>query len=119
MYKVFKKQPDNIELPSNHKVARNIYFNSIRQAKQDCWENFLQNTIKGDIFKAYNYTKSRQSDILAILNYKVGANKVAASNFEDKCEALLTTLYSTSNNMPQSQIPPLNKSQCEIGRAHV
>ena len=36
-------------------VAKNTYFQRVRQDKRAHWDNFLQNAIKEDIFKAYRY----------------------------------------------------------------
>ena len=44
-FRLYKKNPSS-QLEEEYKTTRNLYCNSIREAKRTCWDNFLQNAIK-------------------------------------------------------------------------
>ena len=86
-------------LEKEYKVAKNAYFQSVRQAKRAHWDNFLQNAIKEDIFKAYNYTKkAAHNSVIPSIGYTKDGRKETAKTFEQKCEAFLTSLFPTATN---------------------
>ena len=91
------------QLEEEYKAAKNTYFQSVRQAKRDHWDDFLQNAIKEDIFKAYSYTKrSAHNSVVPSIEYTKDGRKETAKTFEQKCEAFLTTLFPTTTNGPSS-----------------
>jgi len=49
-----------------HKARANYYF-EIKKAKSNCWNNFLENASKKEIFKAFQYTKQNKIEKLSIL----------------------------------------------------
>ncbi|OXV05133.1 hypothetical protein Egran_07099 [Elaphomyces granulatus] len=95
------------ELEEDWKTVRNSYFISIRQAKQTYWENFLQDAIKEDIFKAYSYTKPRQSTTIPSIRYTRDNQEEIAKTFNEKCNAFLSTLFPTPS-LPNRPIEPQN-----------
>ena len=46
------------------------YFYKIKQAKATCWNDFLENAVEKDIFKAFNYTKFNRIEKLSIIQYQ-------------------------------------------------
>ncbi len=40
-----------------YQQARNCYFNEIKMAKSNCWNQFLEKAEGKEIFKAFTYTK--------------------------------------------------------------
>ena len=72
-----------------YKELRNPYFSAIKKAKADCWNQFLEGAEGKDIFKAFQYIKSRKVERIPILEY--GDKK--AITFEQKCEAFMSTLF--------------------------
>ena len=95
------------QLEEEYKAAKNTYFQSVRQAKRAHWDNFLQNAMKDDIFKAYTYTKKTcYSSAIPSINYTREGRKETAKTFQQKCEAFLTTLFPTSSDTPTSSSIP-------------
>jgi ribonuclease HI len=93
------KQSPNQE---NHEIfcnSRNLYFQEIKIAKTSCWNSFLENAQGKEIFKAFSYTKRRQTPRLPILKYSSPDNPLGpekyAITFPEKCHAFLTTLFQT------------------------
>ena len=40
-----------------YQQTRNYYFNEIKMAKSNCWNQFLEKAEEKEIFKAFTYTK--------------------------------------------------------------
>ena len=107
VYRLYKKHRSSY-LEEEYKKAKNTYFNSIREAKRTCWNNFLQNAIKEDIFKAYKYTKPCQNTAIPSIRYTKEGKEEIAKTFNQKCEAFLSTIFPSQANLPtipQSQSP--------------
>ena len=73
------------------------YFYKIKQAKATCWNNFLENAVKKDIFKAFNYTKFNRIEKLSIIQYQHENQEITAIIFEQKCEAFMQILFKKSS----------------------
>ena len=73
----------------HYKKIRNDYFSAIKQAKSECWNQFLEGAEGRDIFKAFQYTKSRKVERLPILEH--GDKK--AITFQEKCDAFMSVLF--------------------------
>ena len=121
-YKKYKSS----QLEEEYKEAKNTYFQSVRQAKRTHWDNFLQDAIQNDVFKAYNYTKKAcHNSIIPTIEYAKDGRKETAKTFEQKCEAFLTTLFpaptiasvsnsaSSTTNLPTSS--PQSQSSNGLG----
>ena len=81
-----------------YKETRNAYFSAIKKAKSECWNQFLEDADGKDIFKAFQYTKSRKVERLPILEH--GDKK--AITFQEKCDAFMSVLFQkppTSGNI--------------------
>lgn len=72
--------------------ARNKYFQAIKTAKKDHWNNFLEKEDTQTIFKAMAYTKDHQNQRIP--------NIATETSFEGKCTAFRSTLF------PQPPITP-------------
>lgn len=81
-----------------YQIKRNIYFASIKRAKQDCWNSFLENAKDKDIFKAFQFTKSRRIEKIPILEYDLENQNKKAITFEEKCDAFMNTLFKKPPN---------------------
>ena len=55
------KQTREESMWNQFKIYRNIYFKSIRKAKEKCWIEFLENANaqNQDVFKALKYTSNK------------------------------------------------------------
>ena len=74
-------------------VAKNTYFQAIKQAKRDHWNQFLEKEDPQSIFKAMAYTKpSRIEKIPTILG---------ATLFPDKCQVLRNSLFPAPPEAPE------------------
>lgn len=93
MKKIKKQWQNNISTWQDFQNSRNIYFSAIKDAKSQCWNNFLENAEGKDIFKAFHYTKQRMTQKLPILEYKQNNLEYKAISFDEKCQAFLSTLF--------------------------
>ena len=50
-----------------YQQAKTKYFKQIKLEKAKCWNNFLENAVGKEIFKAFNYTKSNKVEKLPII----------------------------------------------------
>ena len=66
------------QLEEEYKAAKNTYFQRVRQDKRAHWDNFLQNAVKEDIFKAYSYTKACQNAAIPSIDYTKDSSQVTA-----------------------------------------
>ena len=74
--------------------ARNQYFQEIKLAKQNHWNDFLENTDSEQIFKAYKYCKQSKIEKTPILQY----NNSKLTTFSEKSKAFLASLFPNSAN---------------------
>ena len=65
--------------------AKNSYFQAIKQAKRDHWNQFLEKGDPKSIFKAIAYTKDSRIEGIP--------NILGNSSFQGKAQALRTTLF--------------------------
>jgi ribonuclease HI len=84
-----RKWKNNQASYTQHAEARNQYFQEIKLAKQQCWNNFLENADSDQVFKAYKYCKQRKLEKTPIIQY----NGKKCTTFTEKCEAFLTALF--------------------------
>ena len=101
--KNFKIQPDW----DLFKKSRNDSFHAIKEAKKRLWTNFLNNAKKNEVFQTYKYTKSRSVEKLSFISH----NGKIKNHFEEKCDALIETVFSLSfeNIQKRSSIDPLDE----------
>src|SRR5205809_2694702 len=81
-------------------ALKSDYFYKIKQAKATCWNDFLENAVGKDIFKAFNYTKFNRIEKLPIIQYQHENQEITAITFEQKCEAFMQVLF---KKPPQSE----------------
>jgi len=79
-------------------IARNDYFQAIKKAKRDYWNQFLEKNDPKSIFKAFSYTNSSLVD--KIPEIKSTTTIGLESSFEGKCKSLRTTLFPTPPEAP-------------------
>src|SRR5438046_3213393 len=72
--------------------ARNLFFHEIKLAKQNNWNDFLENADSEQIYKAYKYYKQRKIEKTSIICY----NNQKVTTFSEKSEVFLQTLLSNS-----------------------
>lgn len=88
---------------------RTEYFATIKTAKSDCWNQFLENAQGKEIFKAFQYTKQRRIEKLPLLIYEnENHESINAASFEEKCQAFMTVLF---KKPPASE--SFNWSECQ------
>jgi ribonuclease HI len=73
--------------------ARNNYFQAVKQAKRDHWNNFLEKEDPKSIFKAMNYTKDYQNPKLPSI--------LGRDTFQGKCDILRQTLFPPPPSAPE------------------
>jgi len=103
--KEYKIQRSEISWNS-FKAIRNLYFFTIRKAKQESWSTFLSEAKGTEIFKAYRYTKPRTIERLPPL--QLGDKR--AIDFKDKCGILKEAMFPIPPSLegieePQTQDP--------------
>src|SRR5215471_12221624 len=86
--------------------ARNQYFQEIKLAKQNHWNDFLENADSEQIFKAYKYCKQSKIEKTSILQY----NNNNLTTFSEKSEAFLASLFSNSANTAANANDYINNS---------
>ena len=86
-----------------YQQARNCYFNEIKMAKSNCWNQFLEKAEGKEIFKAFAYTKQKRIERLSIITYSDRNNeRKDAITFNQKCDTFLTSLF----HPPPASEPP-------------
>jgi hypothetical protein len=78
------RQPDNSRLL--YLQAKNTYFQAIKQAKRDHWNQFLEKEDPQTIFKAMSYTKNRRIERIPQIQSTPDSESLEDS-FEGKCSA--------------------------------
>ena len=71
-------------------LARNTYFQAIKAAKQEHWNQFLEKEDPKSIFKAMSYTKDENKQ--RIPSIRSSPDKLEES-FKGKCDAFVKTLF--------------------------
>ena len=83
------KQRSDAASFSNFKAQRNDYFRSIRRAKQESWNDFLNDAKGADIFKALRYCKPRKYQKTPALKH----NNRTATTFAEKSKLMRELLF--------------------------
>src|SRR6266516_3728362 len=83
----------NIQAKQEYYEARTNYYYKIKKAKLNCWNSFLENASRKEIFKAFQYTKQNKVEKLPILQYQSENIEKKAITFQEKCNAFLKTLF--------------------------
>jgi ribonuclease HI len=82
-----------------YRNAKNRYFNAIKRAKIDHWNQFLEKEDPKSIFKAMSYTKDMLAQpIPGILDIRSNTIK---TDFGQKCEAFRTALFPKPPTAPE------------------
>ena len=82
---------------------RNIYFQTIRQAKKTDWQTFLSTARGKDVFTAYKYTKPRRVERTPTLNFQ----GKQAIDFQNKCDTFRQAMFPMPPEAPPAPpIPP-------------
>src|SRR6266480_7690650 len=76
------KKNQNQTTQQAFQALKSDYFYKIKQAKATCWNNFLENTVGKDIFKAFNYTKFNRIEKLSIIQYQHENQEITAITFK-------------------------------------
>ncbi|EDN91104.1 hypothetical protein SS1G_00507 [Sclerotinia sclerotiorum 1980 UF-70] len=76
---------ENPNLKEEYRIARNKYFQAIKTAKKDHWNDFLEKEDTQTVFKAMTYTKDFQDQRIPDIS--------SESSFEGKCSAFRSTLF--------------------------
>ena len=98
----------NLESYKKFQQKRNKYFLAIKKAKNNCWNNFLENAQNKDIFKAFQYTKQKRIEKVPVLEYQKSQDNqelTYAHTFQEKCQAFTQVLF---KNPPASKEITLN-----------
>ncbi len=75
---------------------QNLYHDAIKLIKNQFWINFLNNVKEKKVFQTYKFTKSRRIEkLLSIQN----SQKELKIKFNEKCEAFLKAMYSSSSKI--------------------
>ena len=72
---------------------RNSYHDAIKLAKNQFWINFLNNVEGKEVFQTYKFTKPRLIEKLPSIQ---NSQKELKIEFNEKCEAFLKAMYSSS-----------------------
>src|SRR5947207_4573858 len=94
------KKNQNQTTQQAFQALKSDYFHKIKQAKATCWNDFLENAVGKDIFKAFNYTKLNRIEKISIIQYQHENQEITAITFEQKCEAFMQVLF---KKPPQSE----------------
>src|SRR5436190_297955 len=94
------KKNQNQTTQQAFQALKSDYFYKIKQAKATCWNDFLENAVGKEIFKAFNYTKFNRIEKLPIIQYQHENQEITAITFEQKCEAFMQVLF---KKPPQSE----------------
>ena len=86
-----RKAIKNPYFSRKYQDAKNDYYNAIKRAKIDHWNQFLTKEDPKSIFKAMSYTKDVQAQ--PILGIRDISTNTVKSDFNDKCQAFRTALF--------------------------
>ena len=93
-----KKQPQDEDLWQQWKTARNVYFRTIKAARQESWLQWLECAEGSDIFKACKAAGGTKTTKVPNLQFEGPEGPAIATTFNEKCNAFLTTLFPTRGN---------------------
>ena len=86
---------------------RNLYHDAIKLIKNQFWINFLNNVEEKEVFQTYKFTKSCLiKKLFSIQN----SQKELKIEFNEKCEAFLKAMYSSSSKIQINEELLLNES---------
>ena len=77
----------------DYQQAKTKYFQQIKPKKVKYWNNFLENVVSKEIFKAFNYTKFNKVEKLPIIKYSNNNQEKTAIIFNQKCEAFMKVFF--------------------------
>ncbi len=86
---------------------RNSYHDAIKLIKNQFWTNFLNNVKEKEVFQTYKFTKSRLIEKLSLIQ---NSQKELKIKFNEKCEAFLKAMYSSSSKIQINEELLLNES---------
>ena len=86
---------------------RNSYHDAIKLIKNQFWINFLNNVEEKEVFQTYKFTKSRLIEKLSLIQ---NSQKELKIKFNEKCEAFLKAMYSSSSKIQIYEELLLNES---------
>ncbi len=86
---------------------RNSYYDAIKLIKNQFWINFLNNVKEKEVFQTYKFTKSRLIEKLPLIQ---NLQKELKTEFNEKCEAFLKAMYSSSSKIQINEELLLNES---------
>ncbi|KAJ8063422.1 hypothetical protein OCU04_008642 [Sclerotinia nivalis] len=89
-YENAKRYPEDDVFKKIYQSARNHYFQAIKTAKKNHWNEFLEKEDTQTIFKAMFYTKNLQTE--RIPNIRSNSFQLESS-FEGKCSAFRSVLF--------------------------
>ena len=101
MWKQRNISNSQIETKLLYLQAKNLYFQEIKKAKRDHWNQFLEKEDPQTIFKAMSYTKDRR--IERIPQIQSIRNPKLEDSFEGKCSAFRQTLFPPPPTAPDPQ----------------
>ncbi|RAL61482.1 hypothetical protein DID88_009411 [Monilinia fructigena] len=82
---ISESNPENPSFKEEYRIARNKYFQAIKTAKKNHWNEFLEKGDTQTIFKAMAYTKDFQDQRIPDIPTE--------NSFEGKCSAFRSTLF--------------------------
>jgi hypothetical protein len=74
-------------------LARNAYFQAIKAAKRDHWNNFLEKEDPKSIYKAMAYTKNSPTQRIPAIQASDATPTMLEDTFTGKCSAFRNTLF--------------------------
>jgi hypothetical protein len=94
-----RKATKNPYYHRDYQAAKNRYYNAIKRAKIDHWNQFLTKEDPASIFKAMSYTK----DIMAqpIPGITDISTNTLKTDFSDKCDAFRAALFPNPPTAPE------------------
>src|SRR6266536_1478183 len=92
--KIGWKKSRTEENHEQYQQARNCYFNEIKMAKSNCWNQFLEKAEGKNFFKAFAYIKKKRIERLPIITYSDRNNKrKGVIIFNQKCDEFVKSLF--------------------------
>ncbi len=79
----------------------------LKLIKNQFWTNFLNNVKEKEVFQTYKFTKSRLIEKLSLIQ---NSQKELKIKFNEKCEAFLKAMYSSSSKIQINEELLLNES---------
>jgi hypothetical protein len=119
-YKQWKRQKDRTT-QEKFKEDRNVNFRTIRNAKSECWKNYLAEAQGQEIFRALKYTNPRRVQKTPVLQHE----GIEYTTFEEKASLFHRTMFPTPpidqdllpSNRPRKNIPWMPVTPREVHNA--